>query len=81
VSVINPPSREDVVGMLATYGPQQPDQVAEEIGSLERAWLIHQVEQRYGLELELSDDQVVRIATVTDAVSVLAEVLAGEGNG
>lgn len=80
MSVIVPPSRADVVDMLATYGSQPPDDVGEHIGSLERAWLIHQVEQRYGLELEINDDQVVRITTVTDAVSVLAEVLAGGGH-
>jgi acyl carrier protein len=41
---------------------------------MEPAWLAHQVEQRYGVAL--SDDQLERIATIDEAVMVLAEVLA-----
>ena len=40
--------RSEVVAMLATYGDRRPEQVPEAIDSLELAWLIHQVEQRYG---------------------------------
>ncbi len=40
---------------------------------MELAWLVHQVEQRYGVEL--SDDQLERMTTVDHAVAVLAEVL------
>ncbi|MGQ0840029.1 hypothetical protein [Actinokineospora sp.] len=80
MSVIVPPGRDDVVDMLSTYGSRQAADVEEHIGSLERAWLIHQVEQRYTVELDFSDEQVDRITTVSAAVSVLAELLAG-GDG
>jgi acyl carrier protein len=40
---------------------------------MELAWLVHQVEQRYGVEL--ADDQLERMATLDDAVTVIAEVL------
>ena len=43
--------------MLATYGDRQPDQVPEAIDSLELAWLIHQLEQRYGA-LDVDDDMI-----------------------
>ncbi len=33
---------------------------------MELAWLVHQVEQRYGVEL--ADDQLERINTIDDAV-------------
>jgi acyl carrier protein len=66
--------RPDVVAMLATYGERRPEQVPEEIDSLELAWLIHQVEQRYGL-LDVDDDSLARMSTVTGAVEVLTEVL------
>ena len=56
--------------MLATYGDRQPDQVPEAIDSLELAWLIHQVEQRYGA-LDLDDATIDRMSTVTGALEVL----------
>jgi hypothetical protein len=64
------PERSDVIAMLATYGDRQPGQVPEAIDSLELAWLIHQVEQRYG-ELDIDDDMIARMSTVTGAVDVL----------
>jgi hypothetical protein len=80
VSVIVPPGRDDVVDMLSTFGSRATRDVDDELGSLERAWLIHQAEQRYGRELDLSDDQIARITTIAGAVSVLAEILA-DGDG
>ncbi|MEU7825135.1 MULTISPECIES: hypothetical protein [Catellatospora] len=62
--------------MLASYGERSPEQVRERIDSLELAWLVHQVEQRHGRMLDLDDDVLVRMTTVTGAVEVLAEVLA-----
>jgi acyl carrier protein len=44
---------------------------------MELAWLVHQVEQRYAVELD--DDQLDRIRTIGDAVTVLAEVIPGHG--
>jgi hypothetical protein len=40
---------------------------------MEVAWLVHQVEQRYGRQLDLDDDQLTRLRTVSDAVAVLGE--------
>lgn len=59
--------------MLATYGDRQPDQVPEAIDSLELAWLIHQVEQRYGA-IDLDDAMIARMTTVTGAVEVLTSL-------
>jgi hypothetical protein len=66
-----PPGRAEIIDWLAGLGERPPG--SERIDSMELAWLAHQVEQRYGVEL--SDDQLERIATVDDAVAVLAEVL------
>lgn len=66
------PQRSDVIAMLATYGDRQPDQVPEAIDSLELAWLLHQIEQRYG-ELDIDDDTIVRMTTVTGVVDVLKD--------
>ncbi|MFG1815593.1 acyl carrier protein [Kribbella sp. NPDC049174] len=66
-----PPGRDDIITWLTGLGERPPG--AERIDSMELAWLVHQVEQRYGVEL--SDDQLERMATVDDAVTVLAEVL------
>jgi hypothetical protein len=68
------PQRSDVVAMLATYGDRQPDQVPEAIDSLELAWLIHQIEQRYG-ELDVDDDMLTRMSTVTGVLGVLKELI------
>jgi hypothetical protein len=64
--------------MLATYGDRQPDQVPETISSLELAWLLHQIEQRYGA-LDIEDDMFVRMDTVTGALEVLRELKVGDG--
>jgi len=69
-------ARSEVVAMLATYGDRRPEQVPEAIDSLELAWLIHQVEQRYGA-LDLDDDAIGRMFTVTGAVEVLRDLKIG----
>ncbi|HET6213437.1 MAG TPA: hypothetical protein VFE14_11265 [Micromonosporaceae bacterium] len=69
------PDRAEVIAMLASCGGRAPDQVPERIDSLELAWLVHQVEQRYAVALDLSDDALGRMFTVTGAVDVLGEVL------
>jgi hypothetical protein len=66
------PQRSDVIAMLASYGDRQPDQVPEAIDSLELAWLIHQIEQRYG-ELDVDDDTIAQMTTVTGVVDVLTD--------
>jgi acyl carrier protein len=68
--------RSDVVAMLATFGDRQPDQVPEAIDSMELVWLIHQIEERLG-ELELDDDMLDRMSTVTGVLSVLHDLRAG----
>jgi hypothetical protein len=69
-------TRSEVVAMLATYGDRRPEQVPEAIDSLELAWLIHQVEQRYGA-LDIDDDAIARMVTVTGAVDVLRDLKIG----
>ena len=71
------PGRTDVIAMLAAFGQRSPDEVAEEIGSLELIWLITKVEQQCGVTLDLSDDTMAQMTTVSGAVSALREVLAG----
>jgi hypothetical protein len=62
--------------MLATYGDRQPEQVPEAIDSLELAWLLHQIEQQYGA-LDIDDDTIARMSTVTGAVDALKDLGAG----
>ena len=61
--------------MLASYGGRGRDAVRDRVDSLDLAWLLHQVEQRYGVTLDLSDDLLARMSTVSGAVEVLAEVM------
>ena len=70
------PERSDVVAMLATYGDRQLEEVPEAIDSLELAWLMHQIEQRYG-ELDVDDDMIARMSTVTGVVGVLKGLRVG----
>jgi len=65
--------------MLATYGDRRADQVPEAIDSLELAWLIHQIEQRYGT-LDVEDDMIARMSTVTGALDVLTDLLVGSSH-
>ncbi|MFC8722976.1 acyl carrier protein [Kitasatospora sp. NPDC057198] len=72
-----PPDRAAVVAMLAAFGQRAAEQVPDSLGSLELTWLTAEFEQRYGIELELSDEQFAAVRTVDDAVAVLrAAVLA-----
>lgn len=59
--------------MLAELGTRGPDAVWERLSSMEVAWLVHQVEQRYDVELDLDDDELTRLRTISDAVSLLDE--------
>jgi acyl carrier protein len=73
------PKRSDVVAMLATYGDRQPEQVPEAIDSLELAWLVHQIEQRYGA-LDIDDDMIARMSTVTGVIDVLTDLRVGSSH-
>jgi acyl carrier protein len=76
-----PPGREEVVTILAKLGDRAPDDVTEQIGSLELAWLISEVEQQYHVILELSDEALAQMLTVSDAVATLAHLLSGVPDG
>ena len=65
------PNRADVLSLLASFGDRAATDVPEQIGSLELAWLVHQVEQHHGLTLNLSDEELLRMGTVSSAVEVL----------
>jgi acyl carrier protein len=71
------PSRDDVIAMLASFGDRAPEDVAEHIGSLELTWLITKVELQYGVTLDLSDDALDQMTTVSSAVAALRNVLSG----
>jgi acyl carrier protein len=66
--------------MLASYGDREPEQVPEAIDSLELAWLMHQLEQRYGV-LDVDDDTIARMSTVTGVVDVLKVLNVGLPHG
>jgi hypothetical protein len=67
--------RKDVVEMVASFGDRPVAEVGERIDSIQLAWLVHQVEQRYSVEIELDDVQFGRMSTVTGAVEVLREAV------
>jgi acyl carrier protein len=61
--------------MVASFGDRPVTEVGERIDSIQLAWLVHQVEQRYGVQLELDDAQYGRMSTITGAVEVLREAV------
>jgi acyl carrier protein len=81
VTGIAPPDRAEVLAMLATFGDRSPEAVQDDLGSLELTWLIAEFEQRYGLELDLSDERIDTIRTVDDATEVLREAVTGTAVG
>jgi acyl carrier protein len=68
-------ARADVVAMIASLGDRTVDEVGDRVDSMQLAWLMHQVEQRYGVEIELNDGQYARMSTVDGAVEVLREAI------
>lgn len=66
--------RDEVVAMLATYGERSPEEVPESVDSLELAWLIHQVEQRYGRPFDADDEALARMTSVSAVVEVLGDL-------
>ncbi|HEX4721919.1 MAG TPA: hypothetical protein VH333_05350 [Pseudonocardiaceae bacterium] len=72
------PDRADVLVMLASYGDREPQDVNEELGSLELTWLVAQAEQRYSVLLDLSDETFAGMGTVTGAVAVLRSEIAAQ---
>ncbi|MGI8665165.1 MAG: acyl carrier protein [Jatrophihabitans sp.] len=65
--------RADVVQMLGQLNERATDPARERLSSMEVAWLVHQVEQRYSVRLDLDDDELARLRTITDAVELLGE--------
>lgn len=76
-----PPARCEVVAILAAMGGRAPDDVGEEISSLELAWLVSQVEERYHTTLELDDAALERMMTVSGAVATIRQLLEGAADG
>jgi hypothetical protein len=71
-----PLDRAQLVSMLAPLAHRSRDPEAERLDSMEVAWLVHQVEQRYQLRLDLADDQLAKMHTITDAVQLLNDSVA-----
>lgn len=67
------PGRGEVVALLATYGDRHPDEVPETVDSLELAWFVHQLQERYGRPFDPDDEVLARMTTVTEVVRILAE--------
>lgn len=68
--------RDEVIAMLAAFGDRPADAVGDAIGSLELTWLITQVEEKYGVALDLTDEQFTAMTTVSRAVETLREAVA-----
>ena len=66
--------REEILLLLAGFGGRRPEQVPEAVDSMELAWLIHQIEQRYDTRLDLDDAALARMATVSGAAAVIDEL-------
>jgi hypothetical protein len=73
--------RAGVLEILSGFHSRPVEEIPERIDSMELAWLVHQVEQRYDLRIELSDGQLGRMGTVSGAVDVLREVIETVRNG
>jgi hypothetical protein len=73
--------RADVVRILAGFHSRPVEEIPERIDSMELAWLVHQVEQRYDLRIELTDRQLGQMGTVSGAVDVLRDVIGTVRNG
>ena len=70
--------RQGVIEILAEYHQRTADEEdADAIASLELAWLIHQVEQRYGVELDPPDDTLLQMSTVDRVARLLRQSLDG----
>jgi hypothetical protein len=74
-------TRGEILAILAAYGERSPEQVPEDIDSMELAWLVHQLHQRYGRALDADDALLARMGTVSGVVEVLAELGCEPGHG
>jgi hypothetical protein len=70
--------RAQIVDMLAGYHGRPEGTDIDTIDSLELVWLLHQVETRESVRLDLDDDDLVRMNTIDGAVDVLNRNLPGK---
>ena len=77
---LRPESRE-IAELLAGSVHGMPRADDELLSSLELAWLLHRVEVQYGVDVELGDEQLAEMSTVSRAATVLADVIAGARDG
>jgi len=68
--------RDEVVAIIAAQQNRAPDAVGERLDSLDLVWLLHAVQERYGVAIDLSDGQFGAVRTISDAVAVLRQRLA-----
>lgn len=68
------PGRTEVVAILAAFGERAPEDVPEDIDSMELAWLVHQLEQTYGGTVP--DAALVRMTTVAAVLDEVAGLAA-----
>jgi acyl carrier protein len=68
--------RDEVVAIVAAQQNLAPDAVGERLDSLDLVWLLHTVQERYGVTIDLSDGQFGAVRTISDAVAVLRQRLA-----
>lgn len=67
--------------MLAELTAKPAAEVSDRIGSMELAWLVHLVEQRYERRLDITDDELAGIRTVDDALLVFRASLTASADG
>lgn len=67
--------------MLAELSAKPAAEVSDRIGSMELAWLVHLVEQRYERRLDLTDDELAGVRTVDDALVVFRASLTASADG
>jgi hypothetical protein len=75
MSPLQAPDRDEVIGLLAALGDCPPDQVAEQIGSLELTWLITRIEQLHDVELDLTDEALAGMTTIDGAVAAFHDAV------
>ncbi|MEU7971929.1 acyl carrier protein [Micromonospora sp. NPDC049089] len=73
--------RADLMTMLAELTAKPAADVSDRIGSMELAWLVHLVEQRYERRLDLTDEELAGIRTVDDALVVFQASLTASADG
>ncbi|WP_430501945.1 acyl carrier protein [Micromonospora trifolii] len=73
--------RADLMTMLAELTAKPAAEVSDRIGSMELAWLVHLVEQRYERRLDITDDELAGIRTVDDALLVFRAALTVSADG